>query len=74
MGKALIIVGKIWLVVAGGFIALNARLIWYFEGFAKVAEIFSPFNVINLVRVLITLAPDFGLIMAGERVHNQRRD
>ena len=32
-------------------------LVWYFEGFSKVQEIMSPFNIVNFIVVLITLAP-----------------
>ncbi len=36
---------KVWVVLASLFIVCNLVLVWYFEGFSKVQEVMSPFNV-----------------------------
>jgi hypothetical protein len=63
---------KLWLVLAGLFIVCNLVLAWYFEGFSKVQEIMSPFNVVNFVVVLITLAPGIAAHMLAERLESKK--
>jgi len=62
------VIGFLWLYLATGFIILNAVLIWYYSGFGKVQEIFSPFNIINLITVGVTLAPGLGLLYLSDRL------
>jgi len=58
--KSLRVFSIIWFVLAGLFIALNLISIWYFQGFGKLQEIMSPFNVINYIAIVITLSPGIG--------------
>tara|TARA_B110000444_G_C18286006_1_gene342963 strand:+ start:236 stop:457 length:222 start_codon:yes stop_codon:yes gene_type:complete len=62
------VIGYIWLYLAAGFIIINAVLIWYYSGFGRVQEIFSPFNVWNLIAVGITAAPGLGLLYLSDRL------
>lgn len=64
---------KVWFVLAGLFIVGNLVLVWYFEGFSKVHEIMSPFNVVNFIAVLITLAPGISAHMLAERLEAKTR-
>ncbi len=50
----------VWFVLAGLFIFANLLLVWYYEGFSRVQEILSPFNVWNFIAVMITMAPGLG--------------
>ena len=74
MSRALIIIGKIWLCVAAAFIALSYLLILYFEGWYRLTEIMSPFNVVNWLSVIATLAPGYGLVKWGEKIERRRQE
>jgi hypothetical protein len=39
----------VWFGLLGGLIFVSCIAIWYTDGFGKVQEIFSPFNVVNFV-------------------------
>jgi hypothetical protein len=62
----------VWFVVAGLFIFASMLMIWHSEGFGRVQEIFSPFNVLNFVAVVITLAPGIGAHMLAERLESRQ--
>lgn len=64
---------KVWFVLAGLFIVGNLVLVWYFEGFSKMQEIMSPFNIVNFVVVLITLAPGIATHMLAKRLEAKKR-
>lgn len=64
---------KVWFVLAFLFIVGNLVLVWYFEGFSKVQKIMSPFNVVNFIAVLITLAPGISAHMLAERLEAKKR-
>ena len=70
--KILKVFSKVWFVLAGLFIAGNLVLVWYFEGFTKVQEIMSPFNIVNYIVVLITLAPGIGAHMLAEYLEKKK--
>jgi hypothetical protein len=54
--------------LAGALILLSYASIFYFEGWGKLQEIANPFNLVNFIAVIITLAPGYGLIMIGEKL------
>ena len=62
------VIGYIWLYLAAGFIIINAVLIWYYSGFGRVQEIFSPFNIVNLITVGVTLAPGLVLLYLSDKL------
>ena len=62
------VIGYIWLYLAAGFIIINIVLIWYYSGFGRVQEIFSPFNIVNLITVGVTLAPGLGLLYLSDKL------
>jgi hypothetical protein len=64
---------RVWFVLSGLFIVGNLILVWYFEGLSKVQEILSPFNVVNFIAVLITLAPGISAHMLAERLEAKKR-
>ena len=72
MATTLIVLGKIWLWVAAALILVGYASIWWFEGFGKLQEIVSPFNVWNVIAVVLTLAPGFGLLKLGEYLRERR--
>lgn len=63
---------KVWLVLAGLFIGGNLVSVWYFEGFSKVQEIISPFNVMNFIVVFITVAPGMAAHMLAEHLEHKK--
>ena len=71
MARTLIILGKVWLCLAGGLIALGYLSILYFEGWGKFRETISPFNIVNWLTVLITLLPGILLAELGKRLRDR---
>jgi hypothetical protein len=63
----------VWFVLAGLLIFASTLMMWYKEGFGRVQEIFSPFNVVNFIAVMITLAPGIAARMLADRLAQRRR-
>ena len=59
---------NVWFVLAGLFIVVNLILVWYYEGFSRVQEIMSPFNIWNFIVVMITVAPGFGAVLLADHL------
>jgi hypothetical protein len=59
--KTIRIIANIYLTLAGAVILFGYASIWYFSGFTKLMEIISPFNLINWIAVVVTLAPGIAL-------------
>jgi len=72
MAKALIVLGKIWLWLASALILLGYGLVWWFQGIDALQEAASPSNIWNVLAVVLTLAPGFGLLKLGEYVREHR--
>jgi hypothetical protein len=71
VATTLIVLGKIWLWAVAALILLGYVSIWWFEGFSKLQQVLNPFNVWNVIAVVLTLAPGFGLIKLGERIRER---
>lgn len=61
----------VWFCLLGGLIFVSCIAIWYTDGFGKVQEIFSPFNVVNFVVTLITLSPEIAAYMLAEKLEQR---
>ena len=61
----------VWFCLAGGLIFVSCVSISYTDGFSKVQEIFSPFNVINFIVTIITLSPGIGAYMLAEKLRQR---
>ena len=70
--KSLKIFSTVWLVLATLFILFGLVSVWYYEGFSKLQEIMSPFNIINFVMILITLSPGLGAKFLAENLEKNR--
>jgi hypothetical protein len=68
MGRVLIVVGKAWLYLVAATILLGYASILYFEGWGKLQDTLSPFNVWNWLAVVITLLPGIGLVELGKKL------
>lgn len=64
----------VWFVLAGLLIFASMLMIWYTEGFGRVQETFSSFNVLNFVAVMITLGPGIGAYMLAERLERRQAE
>ncbi len=58
--KLLRIFAQAWATLVTILILISLSFIWYSEGFAKVQEIMSPFNIINFIVTIISLSPAIG--------------
>lgn len=55
--------GYVWLVAAWLLISAGIIGVWMEEGFSGVQDLLSPFNVVNCIVTIITLAPGLGALM-----------
>lgn len=65
------VIGYIWLVLACLLILVGIVGVWMKQGFSGVQDLLTPFNVINGVVTLITLAPGIGLLMLSEKLQRK---
>jgi hypothetical protein len=60
--------GYIWVTLAALIILAGIAGIWMKGGFSAVQELLSPFNVINWIVTVVTLAPGIGAVMWAEKL------
>lgn len=65
------VLGYIWLVLAGLLILAGIVGVWMKEGFSGVQDLLRPFNVVNYIVTVITLAPGIGLLMLSDKLQNK---
>lgn len=63
--------GYIWLTVAVLLICAGIAGIWMKEGFSAVQELLSPFNVVNWIVTVITLAPGLAALALAENLKSK---
>jgi hypothetical protein len=54
--------GYIWLTLASILILVGIIGVWMKEGFSGVQSLLSPFNIINWILTVLTLAPGLGAL------------
>lgn len=62
------IFGYIWLTAAVLLILAGIAGTWMKGGFFAVQELLSPFNVVNWIVTIITLAPGLGALAWAEKL------
>ncbi len=62
------VLGYIWLGLASLLILAGIIGVWTKEGFSGVIDLLNPFNVINYIVTLVTLAPGIGLLMLSDKL------
>jgi hypothetical protein len=65
------VIGYSWLTLAVLLIFASLIMIWKEDGFAKVQEIFNPFNFWNTIVVVIVLAPGVVLLVLSEHLKSK---
>lgn len=60
--------GHIWLTAAALLIWAGIVGVWMKSGFSAVQELLSPFNVVNWLAMVITLAPGLGALAWVEKL------
>ncbi|MBM3358725.1 MAG: hypothetical protein FJY54_13500 [Betaproteobacteria bacterium] len=60
--------GYVWLTLAVLLILAGIAGTWMKGGFSAVQELLSPFNVINWLVTVITLAPGLGALAWAEKL------
>jgi hypothetical protein len=60
--------GYVWLTAAVILILIGIVGIWIKGGFSAVQELLGPFNIINWIVTIITLAPGLGAIAWAEKL------
>ena len=61
LGYVLLLVGAAWIVIGLAGIAMT-------QGLWAAIQMLSPFNIVNFIATIITLAPGFALIVWGEKL------
>ena len=62
----------VWCTLAAVFIGACLIMVWIKEGFSKVQEIMSPFNVLNFIVIVVTLAPGLGAFWLAEKLKQKQ--
>jgi len=65
--------GYIWITLAGLLIFVGILGVWMEGGFSAVQDLLSPFNVINGVVTIITLAPGMAALIWAEKLSKKVR-
>jgi hypothetical protein len=60
--------GYIWLTAAVLLILAGIAGTWMKDGFSGVQDLLSPFNVVNWIVTVITLAPGLGALAWAEKL------
>lgn len=68
MHRIIGIVGKVYLALAAALIVLGYLTVWYNEGFSAMADLLSPYNVVNVLVVGLTIAPGLLLLKWSEKL------
>ena len=66
--------GYIWLTIAAIIIVAGIYGVWVKEGFSAVQDLLSPFNVINWLATIITVAPGVGAILLAGKLKSKKRE
>ena len=66
------VLGYIWLLLAGILILMGIVSVWMQEGFSGVQGLLSPFNIVNWLVTVATLAPGIGLLMLSEKLQSKQ--
>lgn len=64
--------GYIWVTLAAVAILIGIVGIWMKGGFSAVQEVLSPFNIINWVVTVVTLAPGIAALMWAEKLSQKQ--
>jgi hypothetical protein len=67
MTKVIRILGYVLLAAGVGLILIGILGTWMSRGFGAVQDLLSPFNIINWITMILTLAPGFLLLMWADR-------
>lgn len=65
---------SVWCCFTFGIVFASCVSIWFADGFGKMQEIFSPFNVVNYVATIIMLSPAIGARMLAGKLDRRARD
>jgi hypothetical protein len=65
--------GYIWLTAAVILILAGIAGVWMKGGFSAVQQVLSPFNIINWIVTVITLAPGLGALVWAEKLKTKSR-
>ena len=63
--------GYIWITLGVVLILIGIVGTWMRGGFSAVQDLMSPFNVINWLFIVITLAPGLGALIWAEKLKNK---
>ena len=58
----------VWLIAAALLILAGIVGTWMKGGFSAVQELMSPFNIVNYVAIVVTLAPGLGALAWADRL------
>jgi len=64
--------GYTWTTLAALAIVAGIAGVWMKDGFGAVQELMSPFNMLNWIVMLITLAPGIGALMWANNLSVER--
>jgi hypothetical protein len=72
MYRWLRIAGNAWITIAVILVFVGYVGIIVFVGWSRFIEIANPFNVINMISIIVVIAPGVGLLMLADRLARRR--
>ena len=73
MIRLLRIFAKAWALVAGTVIVVGYVGILIYEGFGRLLEVASPFNLVNFIAIVITLSPALGAWALADKMEKRNQ-
>lgn len=67
-GKILKWIGWVLIILAAIVITIGYISIWIMQGFSELQETLSPFNLWNVIAVMLTFAPGFIFKFLGKKI------
>lgn len=73
MVRILRVIGQAWIVLAGIAIFIGYAAIAYEQGFARLMDIMSPYNIWNYIAIVLTLSPGLFCIWGADKIEERQK-
>lgn len=73
MIRLLRIFAKVWALVVVALVLVGYGAIFINEGFGRLQEVASPFNLVNFIAIVITLSPALGAWALADKMEKRNQ-
>jgi cytochrome c biogenesis factor len=71
LAKFCTILGWILIILAFGAILVGTLSTLFFEGFEGYWEVVRPYNIYNIIMIVIVLSPGVGFVALGNKIRDK---